>query len=285
MPSSSCRGYGEKNLKKSVSGSGGLTKEAKIDCFPPAMPKDKAPASQTKKTDFPTTSWQLVQKLVSSDPAAASAAFNSLAEQYRYPIYAFIRSELKCNHQDGEDLLQGFFLHLLRHRDDLSRADVEKGSLRSYLLGILRNFLANRWRQATATKRDIRKTHFWDSLEPEERYRQEVVQVIEPGHLFDREWARALIESAIEKARATWGLRLPSFDELLPHLSLADPLEEEQLQRIAQRNGKSEEAVRMSLSRLRKHWRQELLTLIKATLESPTDKAAKSELEYLLSKI
>ncbi|MBK8091174.1 MAG: hypothetical protein IPK32_04045 [Verrucomicrobiaceae bacterium] len=249
------------------------------------MPKDKAPATQPPKTDFPTTSWQLVQNLASSDPAAASAAFGSLAEQYRYPIYAFIRSELKCSHQDAEDHLQGFFIHLLRHSDDLSRADAELGRLRSYMLGILRHYLSSRWRKDTAAKRDVRQTHLWDSLDPEERYRHEAAQFIEPCHLFDREWARSLIESAIEKARAAWGLRLPSFDELLPYLSLADPLEEDQVQRIATRHRKTVEAVRMSLSRLRKHWRQELLSLIKATLESPTDKAAKTELEYLLSKI
>jgi hypothetical protein len=40
----------------------------------------------------------------------------------------------------------------------------------------------------------------------------------------------------------------------------------------------------MNLTRLRKHWPQELLCLIKTTHESPSDKAAEADLEYLLSK-
>lgn len=242
-------------------------------------------SDSAKDPNFPTTSWSLIQEMASSNPEAASMSFGSLVEQYRYPIYVFIRAQLKCSHEDAEDFLQGFFIHLMERSDLLTAALPGQGSLRTYLLTVLRNYLANERRKSHAAKRDPRKLIFLDSLDAEERYRHEPVQFFEPSALFEREWGRAILNDALNKARAHWANRLPTFDDLLPHLSLDDAPSADQIKAIAHRNGKTKASVSMALSRLRRTWRHALLNLIKTTLKLPTDEEAKIELEYLLGKI
>jgi DNA-directed RNA polymerase specialized sigma24 family protein len=66
----------------------------------------------------------------------------------RWPIFArvtghrFIHSCAVAGYSpgDAQDLVQGFFEHLFEHRT-LSRADQEKGRLRTFLLGSSQNFL------------------------------------------------------------------------------------------------------------------------------------------------
>ncbi len=250
-----------------------------------AEPSSASMPSPAKDPRFPTTSWSVIQEMASSDPEAARMSFGSLLEQYRYPIYVFIRAHAKCSHEDAEDHLQSFFVHLMQFSGVLSTASPDQGSLRSYLVAYLRNYLANEQRKSFAAKRDVRRTVFWDSFNAEERYRHEPVQFFEPSALFEREWGRAILRDAHEKARARWASRLPSFDELLPHLSLEESSKLGSIQDLAKRHDKTSDAIATALSRLRRIWRHELLNLIKTTLKLPTDEEAKTELEYLLSKI
>ena len=53
---------------------------------------------------------------------------------------------------DAQDLTQGFFAHVLE-RETLAAAQREKGRFRSFLLGALRNFLANEARKQATLKR------------------------------------------------------------------------------------------------------------------------------------
>lgn len=244
-----------------------------------------APAATAPDPNFPTTSWSLIQEMASSDPEAARLSLGSLVEQYRYAIYVFIRSYLKCSHEDAEDHLQSFLIHLLERSDLLTGALPGQGRLRSYLLTILTHFLSNERRKTHAAKRDPRKLVHLDALDAAERYKHEPVQFLEPSTLYDREWARSIIDQALSRARARWGNRLPAFDELLPHLSLEQASSEEDISVLTRKHARSPDAIRMALSRLRRIWREELLGLIKTTLNLPTDEEAKTELSYLLGKI
>jgi len=244
------------------------------------------PAAYTSENpDFPTTSWSIIQEMASSDPEAARLSLGNLVEQYRYAIYVFIRSHMKCGHEDAEDILQSFFLYLIKRSDLLTEADPAQGRLRTYLLAILTHFLANERRKTHAARRDPKKLVHLEALDAAERYKHEPVQFLEPSALFEREWGRAILEDALGRSRAQWGNRLPTFDELLPHLRLDQPPGEDVINLLAERHGKAASAIAMALSRLRRTWRRELLTLVKTTLELPSDDEAKIELAYLLSKI
>jgi len=91
---------------------------------------------------------------LAADGQSAESAQQALAafcQAYWAPIYAFLRHRGRSS-SDAQDLTQQFFVHLLEH-NTLSRADREKGRLRTFLLGSLQNFLANEYDRAQALKR------------------------------------------------------------------------------------------------------------------------------------
>ncbi len=91
--------------------------------------------------------------LAAGDPASpqASVALETLCRTYWYPLYAYLR---RSGHQpaDAEDLVQGFFLHLLRV-ELLHSVEREGGRFRSFLLTALKHFLWDEKAKAAAQKR------------------------------------------------------------------------------------------------------------------------------------
>ncbi len=78
-------------------------------------------------------------------------ALSNFCEAYWPPLYAFLRHRGHAS-PEAQDLVQGFFAHLLE-QNTLSRADQEKGRLRTFLFGSLQNFLFNEYDRAHALKR------------------------------------------------------------------------------------------------------------------------------------
>ena len=81
----------------------------------------------------------------------AQKALSNFCEAYWPPLYAFLRHRGHAS-PEAQDLVQGFFAHLLE-QNTLSRADQEKGRLRTFLLGSMQNFLFNEYDRARALKR------------------------------------------------------------------------------------------------------------------------------------
>ncbi len=114
--------------------------------------KDNPGTLQEGGAPFHTTHWSVVVQAMESQPAAsAERALSDFCQAYWPPLYTFVR---RRGHPpaDAQDLVQGFFAHLLSH-DTLSRADREKGKLRTFLLGSLQNYLANEYDRAQTIKR------------------------------------------------------------------------------------------------------------------------------------
>ena len=78
-------------------------------------------------------------------------ALSGFCEAYWPPLYSFLRHR-GFSSADAQDLVQGFFAHLLE-QNTLTRADQQKGRLRTFLLGSLQNFLYNEYDRARALKR------------------------------------------------------------------------------------------------------------------------------------
>ncbi len=97
-------------------------------------------------------------------------AFADLCKLYWYPLYAFIRHRWHSP-EDAEDLVQGFFLHLVEHKT-LRRVDRSKGKFRSFLLASLQKYLSDEADRARCLKRGG-KTEFvrLDLEAAEDRYR------------------------------------------------------------------------------------------------------------------
>lgn len=168
---------------------------------------------------FPPTHWTQVMAARQEGSAEAADALEHLCSTYWYPIYAYIRRKGHSD-EDAKDIAQGFFHHILE-RNLLGSADRARGKFRSFLLGSLNYFLANRRDFERAKKRGGDATFIsMDDKSPEERYALEPVDDVSPEKLFDRRWAFDLLGQAVIHLRAEYcrqGKEL-LFDQLKPFL-------------------------------------------------------------------
>ena len=78
-------------------------------------------------------------------------ALASFSEAYWPPLYTFVRRR-GYSPADAQDIVQAFFVQLLE-QNTLSRADRERGRLRTFLLTSVENFLHKQWERMRAIKR------------------------------------------------------------------------------------------------------------------------------------
>jgi RNA polymerase sigma-70 factor (ECF subfamily) len=147
---------------------------------------------------FLTTRWSVVLVSAQSQAPGSKEAFADLCKLYWYPLYAFIRYR-GYSPEDAQDLVQGFFLHLVEHKT-LRRVDRSKGKFRSFLLASLQNFLSDEADRARCLKRGggAEFVHF-DLEGCEDRYQLEPVDTLTPEKIFDARWAMALIGEALNR--------------------------------------------------------------------------------------
>src|SRR5262249_16983692 len=102
---------------------------------------------------FVSTRWTVVVEAGASSAASAEAlsALSQLCQIYWRPLYVFLRKQ-GYGSEDAQDLTQGFFAHLIESRA-YARADPEKGRFRSFLLGVLKHFIADTRDRERALKR------------------------------------------------------------------------------------------------------------------------------------
>jgi RNA polymerase sigma factor (sigma-70 family) len=149
---------------------------------------------------FASTHWSVVLS-AGGDGSRAHAALARLCETYWYPLYAFVR-RLGHRPEEAEDLTQGFFAHLLEHHA-LAKADPVRGKFRTFLLGSLRNFLANERDRAHAQKRGSgRPLVSLDVQTAETRFGAEAAGHDSPDKAYERNWALALMEQVLRRLRA-----------------------------------------------------------------------------------
>src|SRR5260370_24795138 len=97
------------------------------------------------------TRWSVVLEAAQSRAEGGPAALARLCERYWPPLYAFARHRGN-DPEDAQDLVQGFFHHLIESRA-LGTIDQAKGRFRSFLLASFQNFMAMERRRAGAEKR------------------------------------------------------------------------------------------------------------------------------------
>jgi RNA polymerase sigma-70 factor (ECF subfamily) len=161
------------------------------------------------------------------------------------------------------------------------QADPHKGRFRSYLLGAVKHFLADERKAATREKRGAGITpDSLDSLlsEPDKPEPHDPQSHVDDT-FFDRQWALALMERALNLVRNEFVAADKSthFDVLKPWL-IGDSQDLTQAH-AATRLGLSETAVKVAIHRLRKRFRQTLRNEIAQTLGNHED--LDDELRYL----
>ena len=89
---------------------------------------------------FDSTRWTVVLEAAQSRAEGGPEALARLCERYWPPLYSFARHRGN-GPEDAQDLVQGFFQHLIESRA-LGTIDQAKGRFRSFLLASFQNFMA-----------------------------------------------------------------------------------------------------------------------------------------------
>jgi len=242
-------------------------------------PEQEYPPDGTSR--FATTHWSVVVSAARTDSPRAGEALETLSLTYWYPLYAYLRRKGLDTHA-AEDMTQDFFARRVVTRLIFKGVTPDRGKFRSWLLTSLQNFQRNEWDRQKAQKRGGDRPHVSIDLQDGEgRYLAEPGHDLTPEKIYERAWAMTLLNRALESLRAKYagngaeGL----FDELkrfLPGALNACPYAE-----VAGRLDKSEGAVKMAVSRLRREYGATLRDEIKRTVSSPEE--LQEELHYLLT--
>lgn len=237
------------------------------------MPKESS------SPQFPTTSWTLIKKVQKGSKEDAAKAMEEICRQYWYPIYAFARRN-SIQPQDAEDLTQEVFANLITY-DSISAVRSEKGKMRTFMLGAVKNVLSKRLRHDHAIKRGGGKPILsLDELSAESRYALEPADIHDPDAIFDHAWAKGVLASATNLLKAEYAKadNLNTFDQLCEFLPLGDHVTP--YAAAAKKLGINEPTLRLQIHRMRKRYAALIEQVIAETV---SDKATqKAELQYLL---
>ncbi|GAB5559229.1 MAG: sigma factor [Synoicihabitans sp.] len=198
---------------------------------------------------FATTRWSLVLQVDSTD--GGDAALEELCRAYWRPLHAFVLQR-GFDHATAEDITQSFFAHLL-NRNALQRADADRGRFRTFLLGALKNFMADHQRHQGAVKRGGRIEFInFDDLELAEISSSDEFSA--EKH-YDRLWAAGIVRRSLltledEFNRAGKHRRFI----LLKDYLLTDP-PEGLYARLAAESEVTESTLRSSMQRMRLRFR------------------------------
>jgi RNA polymerase sigma-70 factor (ECF subfamily) len=227
---------------------------------------------------FVTTHWSVVLTAARSDTTRAQAALGHLCRQYWYPIYHFVRRQGRSTH-DAQDLTQEFFARLLEKKW-IAHADQSRGRFRSFLLLVLKRFLAGEWHKENAQKRAGGRLCLPIPLDTAEtRYAREPAETGTPEQAFEKQWALTLLETVLGQLRLDYEQddRGQLFQVLKP--CLMGSRETQPYATLAAGLGMSEGAVKVAVHRLRERYRERLKAEIAHTVASPAD--VDTELRHL----
>jgi len=215
---------------------------------------------------FPQTHWSVVILAGQSDAKRRHEAFELLFRAYWYPLFSHLRSR-GIGRPEAEDLLQAFFVHLVE-RETLARADRLKGSFRAFLIGCLRNFLANEREHAAAAKRG----GYVPPISLDFDSAESTLVAEGPGPAedaerdFDQRWAYLLMQRALRQLELDYSERRPVYLALKEFLTHAN---EDSRARVAARLGMSDGAVKVAIHRIRARYRELLRAEVAKTVSAP----------------
>jgi RNA polymerase sigma factor (sigma-70 family) len=220
--------------------------------------------------DFGTTRWSLVLGAGRPGSQEAGAALAELCQRYWYPLYAYVRRRVG-NVSEAQDLTQEFFARLLE-KNTLAAASRERGRFRAFLLGAMKNFLANEWDKAKALKRGGGRPPISLALDTaESKLSLEPAHDLTPEKLYERQWALTLLELVVERLEAEYGAAGKSRQFALLKPALTGNRAAIDYAAAAAALEMSEDAVRQAAHRLRRRYREILREELLQTVADPAE--------------
>jgi DNA-directed RNA polymerase specialized sigma24 family protein len=229
---------------------------------------------------FLTTRWTRVVAARGQSPDSRQALSDLCALNYA-PVLRFLRSS-GHDADEAHELTHEFFSNVLEHRS-LDGGDPGRGRFRSYLLGALKHFVANRRVHDSRLKRGAgaESLPLESGADTHHGLVPAALRTETRDALFDREWALAVIERSlafIEEESVVAGSR-ETFRALKPWLSAgATPPTQAA---ISARLGMSEGALKVAIHRLRKRFREVIRGEVAQTLHDPAELDA--EMQHLIA--
>lgn len=244
--------------------------------------RDQRESEPRASGQFTTTHWSVVLTAGEGGSPGAAKALERLCRAYWYPLYANVRRR-GYSREDAQDLTQSFFAHLLG-KGFPSGIEAGKGRFRSFLLVCLKHFVTDQWEKACAAKRGGADPGLpLDWVEAEERYRLELPLETSPEHLYDRRWAIDLLDHVLERLRqealASGQARL---FEAIEGCLLGEGTTETYA-RLGDRLGLSETAIKVTVHRLRRRYRELVREEIAHTVTRPEE--IDEEMSYLFKVV
>ncbi|MBX3744049.1 MAG: sigma-70 family RNA polymerase sigma factor [Verrucomicrobiae bacterium] len=241
------------------------------------------PVSTTDRQRFLTTRWSRVARACGTGEGAR-LALGELCEAYYAPVEAFLRRHA-ANPGEAPDLTQEFFARLLRG-GGVAGANPDRGRFRSYLLGAVKHFLHDERVRRRAAKRGGDLVHVPLEAGPDSDTDTESgLQLPDPtsvaaGTEFDRRWANALLERALDRLEREMRAegRSAQFEGLKPYLSGPEPPPPQA--ELAPRLGLGVVALKVAIHRLRRRFRDAVKAEIAETLADPAQ--VEEELRHLV---
>ena len=111
-----------------------------------------------------TTHWTIVMRAVQGQAQGGQSALAELCRLYWYPLYVFARLS-GHSPDDAQDLIQGFFLHLLERRA-LTGVDRLKGKFRSCSLRCRTTSLMSSTARAAIKGEEMKNSCTWMQKTP-----------------------------------------------------------------------------------------------------------------------
>jgi RNA polymerase sigma factor (sigma-70 family) len=230
---------------------------------------------------FTTTHWSVVLAAKGEDSPAAAEALEKLCRTYWPPLYAYIR---RNGHgvEDAQDLTQAFFARLME-KDYLAHLHDQRGKFRSFLLTFLKYFLSDERDRAAAKKRGGGQTFVSldDTPAVEADYMAEAAEHANPEQLFERRWAKTVLDQALHRLRQEYVA--DDKTALFDHLKDLQPSERGALSyvELGAQLGMSEAAIKTAAHRLRRRYGELLREEIAQTVSRPEE--IDEEIRYLLT--
>ncbi len=244
-----------------------------------AIVKNNPGTLQEGGTPFHTTHWSVVvQAMESQPPASARQALSDFCRAYWPPLYTFVR---RRGHPpaDAQDLVQGFFADLLADHT-LSRAEREKGRLRTFLLGALQRYLTDESERVRTLKRGGGQ----QIVSMDDHLVDAEAALVATGGLddvgsYDRAWVQTVVDRAWERLQREFAAegKARTLTEIQPFLlgGAELPSQEE----VAARLQIPFATLRTVLRRARQRYRDVLRDEVARTITNPAQ--VDEELHYL----
>ena len=233
-------------------------------------------------TVFHTTQWTRVLQARGDSPDAKTA-LSELCAAYYKPVFAFMRRN-GPDEETARDFTHEFFAKLLAGHG-IDSVDPQRGRFRSFLLGAVKHFLADKRDHAQRLKRG--------AGQPLEAFNAETdtapgLQLaddknLSPDREFDRKWALTLLDNALTKLakeQQSAG-KSDQFETLKSWLT--GEVENFSQADAARQLGLNEGAVKVAIHRLRRRFRQLVKTEISHTLHDESQLG--NELSCLLAAL